>query len=119
MDCVAVGWLVWVEWLVGGVAGWLVCVVFAIGLQLWVAVWSSELLFWEGAVGWSLADSVVFGWAFRLVGGVGGISVIGLASGLLVGGWLEGVLFWCGCGMGTLRCRVMIWCMRCLPLGGG
>ena len=51
MDCVAVGWLVWVVLLVGVVAGWLVCVVFAIGWQLWVAVWSIELLFWEGAVG--------------------------------------------------------------------
>ena len=72
----------------GVVVGWLVCVVFAVGWQLWVAVCSMELLFCEGAVGWPLADSVVFGWAFGLVGGVGGISVIGLASGLLVGGLL-------------------------------
>ena len=91
MDCVAAGWLVWVVLLVGDVAGWLVCVVFAVGLQLWVAVWSMELLLWEGAVGWPLADSVVFGWAFGLVGGVGGISVIGLASGWLVGGLLKGL----------------------------
>ena len=49
-DCVAVGWLVWVVLLVGVVAGWLVvCVVFAVGRQLWVAVWSIKLLFWEGA----------------------------------------------------------------------
>ena len=43
-----------------------------------------------------LADSVVVGWASRLVGGVGGISVIGLASGWLVGGLLEGCLFGVG-----------------------
>ena len=51
MDCVAVGWLVWVVLLVGVVAGWLVCVMFAVGWQLWVAVWSMELLFWEGGRG--------------------------------------------------------------------
>ena len=45
---------------------------------------------------WPLADSVVFDWAFGLVGGVAGISVVGLASGLLVGGWLEVLLVWCG-----------------------
>ena len=113
MDCVAVGWLAWVVLLVGVVAGWLVCVcvVFAIGWQLWVAVWSIELLFWERAVGWPLADSVVFGGAFELVGGVGGISVIGLVSGLLVGGLLERVLVWCGCVVGRLRCRFRIWCV--------
>ena len=38
MDCVAVGWLVWVVLFVGVVVGWLVCVVFAVGWQLWVAV---------------------------------------------------------------------------------
>ena len=43
-----------------------------------------------------MADSVVFGWAFGLVGSVGGISVIGLASGWLVGGLLEG-------GVGLVR----------------
>ena len=62
MDCVAVGWLVWVELLVGSVAGWSVYEVFAGGWRLWVAVWAVELLFWEGAVGWPLADSVLFGW---------------------------------------------------------
>ena len=54
MDCVAVGWLVWVA-LAGGVAG---CSV----LQLWVAVWALKLLCWEG------------------------ICIVGLVSGLLVGG---------------------------------
>ena len=34
MDWVAVGWLVWVALLVGGVAGWSVCEVFAVGWQL-------------------------------------------------------------------------------------
>ena len=34
MDCVAVGWLVWVVLVVGVVVGWLVCVVFAVGWQL-------------------------------------------------------------------------------------
>ena len=51
-------------------------------------------------MGWPLAGSVVVGWAFGLVGGVGGVSVIRLASGLLVGELLEGVLVWCGCGVG-------------------
>ena len=45
MDCVAVGWLVWVALLVGGVAGWSVYEVFAVGWRLWVAVWVIELLF--------------------------------------------------------------------------
>ena len=88
MDCVAIGWLVWVALPLGGVAGWSVCEVFAVGWQLWVAVWAIELLFWEGVVGWPLAESVVFGWVLGVVGGVGGIFVIGLVSGLLVGGWL-------------------------------
>ena len=61
MECVAVGWLVWVALLTGGVAGCSVCEVFAGGWRLWVAVWAVELLFWEGAVGWPLADSVLFG----------------------------------------------------------
>ena len=60
---------------------------------------------------WPLAGSVVVGWALRLVGGVGGISVIGLASGWLVGGLLEGVLVWCGWCAGRLRCRFRIWCV--------
>ena len=34
MDCVAVGWLVWVVLVAGVVVGWLVCVVFAVGWQL-------------------------------------------------------------------------------------
>ena len=40
MDCVAVGWLVWVALLAGGVAGCLVYKVFASGWQLWVSVWA-------------------------------------------------------------------------------
>ena len=32
---------------------------------------------------------MVFGWVLGVVGGVGGIFVIGLVSGMLVGGWLE------------------------------
>ena len=54
---------------------------------MWVYV---VLLFWGRAVSWPLADSVVVDWALSLVGGVGGMSVIGLASGWLVGGLLEG-----------------------------
>ena len=95
MDYVAVGWLVWVVLLVGVVVGWLVCVVFAVGWQL-VAVCSVVLLFWGRAVNWPLAGSVVVGWVSGLVGGVGGISVIGLASGWLVGGLLEGCWFGAG-----------------------
>ena len=34
MDCVAVGWLVWVVLVAVVVVGWLVCVVFAVGWQL-------------------------------------------------------------------------------------
>ena len=60
MDCVAVGWLVWVALLVGDVAGWSVYEVFAVGWLLWAAVWAVGLLFWEGAVGWAFAESVVF-----------------------------------------------------------
>ena len=37
MDCVAVGWLEWVVLLVGGVVGWSVYEVFAVGWWLWVA----------------------------------------------------------------------------------
>ena len=62
MGCVAVERLVWVALLVGVVAGWSVCVVFAVEWQLWVAVWVIELLFWEGGVGWPLADSVLCDW---------------------------------------------------------
>ena len=109
MGCVAVGWLVWVALLVGGVAGWSVCEVFAVGWQLWVAVWAIELLFWEGAVGWPLAESVVFGWVLGVVGGVGGTFVVGLVSGRLVGGWWEGALVGCGCGI--VRCRFRSWCV--------
>ena len=91
MDCVAVGWLVWVVLVAVVGVSRLVCVVFAVGWQL-VAVCSVVLRFWGGAVNWPLAGSVVVGWVSRLVGGVGGISVIGLASGWLVGGLLERVL---------------------------
>ena len=45
---------------------------------------------------WPVADSVVVGWVARLGGGVGGGSVVGLASGWLVvkplGGGLLGVV---------------------------
>ena len=34
MDCVAVGWLVWVVLVVVVVVGWLVCVVFVVRWQL-------------------------------------------------------------------------------------
>ena len=62
MGCVAVGWLVWVALLVGGVAGGSVCEVFAGGWRLLVVVWAVELLFWEGGMGWPLAGSVLFDW---------------------------------------------------------
>ena len=53
---------------------------------------------------WPLADSVVVGWVSRLGGGVGGMSVIGLASGWLVGGLLGG-----GVGLvGVLREEVAL-----------
>ena len=58
MDCVAVGWLVWVTLLVGDVVCWSV---FAVGWQLWVAVWAIKLLCWEGVVGWPLVGSVLSG----------------------------------------------------------
>ena len=86
MDCVAVGWLVWVVLLVGVVVGRLVCVVFAVGWQLWTVVWAVGLLFWKGAVGWPLAESAVFGWVLGVVDGVDGMFVVGLVSGMLVGG---------------------------------
>ena len=95
MDCVAVGWLVWVVLVaVVVVVGRLVCVVFAVGWQL-VAVWSVGLLFCKRALCWPLAGSVVGGWVSGLGGGVGGMSVI-RASGWLVGGLLGGAFVWCG-----------------------
>ena len=60
-------------------------------LQLWVAVWAMELLCWEGVVGLPMVGSVLSGGELLAVVGVGGICGIGLVSGLLVGGWLEGV----------------------------
>ena len=41
---------------------------------------------------WPVADSVVVGWVSMLGGGVGGRSVIGWASGWLVGRWEGGLL---------------------------
>ena len=55
-------------------------------------MWAIELLFWEGAVGWPLAESVVFGWVLGVVGDAGGMLVAGLVSGRLAGGWWEGAL---------------------------
>ena len=98
MDCVAVGWLVWVALLVGGIAGWSVYEVFAGGWRLWAAVWAVGLLFWERTVGWPSAESVVFGWVLGVVGGVGGMFIVGLVSGRLVGGWWRGR--WLGEGVG-------------------
>ena len=59
---------------------------------MWAAVWAVGLSSWRGAVGWSLAESVVFGLVLGVVGGVDDMLVVELVSGLLVGGWLEGVL---------------------------
>ena len=64
MDCVAVGWLVWVTLLlVGGAVFWSVYVVVAIGWQLWVIV-QADVQFWVRAVGWPWLGSVL---------GVGGV----------------------------------------------
>ena len=95
MECVAVGWLVCVVLVAVVVVGRLVCVVFAVGWQL-VAVCSVGLLFCKRALCWPLAGSVVVGWVSGLGGGVGGMSVIGWASGWLVGGLLGGAFVWCG-----------------------
>ena len=35
-----------------------------------------------------------------MVGGIGGIFIIGLVSGLVIGGWLEGVWFGAGVAWG-------------------
>ena len=66
--------------MVGGVAGWSVYEVFAVGWQLWVAVWAIELLFWGGR---------------RLaVGGVGGVWL-----GTWSGGWCWWyICHWVGVG---------------------
>ena len=87
IDCVAVGRLVWVVLLVGVVAGWLVCVVFAGGWRLWAAVCAVGSLFWEGGGGCPLTESVVFGWVCWVVVDVGGMLVDRLVSDMLVGGW--------------------------------
>ena len=80
MDCVAVGWLVWVTLLlVGGAVFWSVYVVVAVGWQLWGIV-QADGQFWVRAVGWPWLGSVL---------GVGGVVGIGwLVSGALVGFWL-------------------------------
>ena len=59
-----------------------------------------------GVVGWPLVGSVLSGWVLLVVIGVGDICIIGLVSGLLVGGWLEGVLVWCGFGVGEITLSV-------------
>ena len=56
-----------------------------------------------------VADSVVGGWVLKLGGGVGGVSLFGLASGWLVSGLLEGVFVWCGCCAWRLRFLFKIW----------
>ena len=61
MGCVAVGWLVRVTLLVGDVVCWSVSGVFAVGWQLWGAMWADGLLFWVGAGGWLLRELVVDG----------------------------------------------------------
>ena len=52
---------------------------------------------------YTIARITVYAAMGAIVGGVGGISVIGLASGWLGSGLLEGVLVWCGCCVGRLR----------------
>ena len=49
IDCVAVGWLVWVVLVAVVVVGWLVCVVFAVGWQLVEGVFV-----WCGWCAWRL-----------------------------------------------------------------
>ena len=53
---------------------------------MWVAVWAMKLLCWERVVGLPMVGSVLSGGELLVVVGVGGICVIGLVSGLLVGG---------------------------------
>ena len=102
--CVAVGWLVLVVLVAVVVVGWLVCVVFAVGWRL-VAVCSVFLLFWGVAVYWPVTDSVVVGWLSMLGGGVGERSVVGWASGWLVGRPLGGGFAWFGWCAWRVRCR--------------
>ena len=85
MACVAIGWLVWVA-LAGGVAGCSGYEGLAGVLQLWVAVWAMKLLCWDGVVGLPMVGSVLSGGELLVVVGVGGICIVGLVSGLLVGG---------------------------------
>ena len=44
-------------------------------------------------MGLPMVGSVLSGWVLLVVVGVGGICIVGLVSGLLVGGWLEGQWF--------------------------
>ena len=103
MDCVTVGWLVWVTLLlIGGAVSWSVHGVVAVGWQLWGTV-RADGLFWVRAVGWPLVGSVV---------GVVGVAGVGwLLSGSLVGFWLGWVLVWCGFGVRGVRWRFKIWCV--------
>ena len=99
MDCVAIGWLVWVTWLVGDVGIQSVHEVFAVGWQLWGTVLIGVLQYWVGAAGWLLCETGVGGWVLWVeVVGVGRgllfswvVAVGGLVSGLFVGvglGWV-------------------------------
>ena len=70
----------------GGVAGCSVYEGLAGVLQLWAAVWAMKLLCWGRVVGLPREGSVLSGGGRLVVVGVDGICVIGLVSGLLVGG---------------------------------
>ena len=76
MDCVAVGWLVWVTLLlIGGAVSWSVHGMVA-GWQLWGTV-RADGLFWVRAIGWPLVGSVV--------GVVGALVCVGCVGWFLVG----------------------------------
>ena len=81
MDCVAIGWLVWVTWLVGDVGIQSVHEVFAVGWQLWGTVLIGVLQYWVGAAGWLLCKTGVGGWVLW-------VEVVGVGRGLLFS-WVE------------------------------
>ena len=98
MDCVAVGWLVWVELVAVVVVGRLVCVVFAVGWQLVCCMIGGFAVLWEGRV--LAVGGFISGWL--------GIKIRGWCW-WYVSYWLGvGLVGWWAVGRGVC----LVWVMR-------